>query len=145
MTEELKRYRKHSSQQCRRCPNCRVNIEKNEGCNHMTCTYCGYEFCWFCKREYTLCSQNPLRCAARGVLRHRLWGHHPTVRIATKAVGMPIVATVSIGMGAVVIGVGIGCGAVGLVCAPIYYGGKYVRDEFRAVREVLDRQLMTAE
>jgi ariadne-1 len=27
------------------CPSCKVPIEKNEGCLHMTCK-CGHEFCW---------------------------------------------------------------------------------------------------
>lgn len=31
------------------CPACRTKVEKNEGCNHMTCIYCKYEFCWFCR------------------------------------------------------------------------------------------------
>ncbi|MFC1842378.1 RBR family RING finger protein [Candidatus Dependentiae bacterium] len=35
----------------RRCPGCRAPIEKNEGCNHMTCK-CGHEFCWVCYRSY---------------------------------------------------------------------------------------------
>ncbi|KAF2024856.1 hypothetical protein EK21DRAFT_11365, partial [Setomelanomma holmii] len=29
-------------------PGCLYNIEKNEGCNHMTCSQCKYEFCWIC-------------------------------------------------------------------------------------------------
>mmetsp|Transcript_17574 Transcript_17574/g.42892 ORF Transcript_17574/g.42892 Transcript_17574/m.42892 type:complete len:497 (-) Transcript_17574:193-1683(-) len=37
----------------KRCPNCRVDIEKNSGCNHMTCYQCKYEFCWICGGKYT--------------------------------------------------------------------------------------------
>mmetsp|Transcript_20500 Transcript_20500/g.25207 ORF Transcript_20500/g.25207 Transcript_20500/m.25207 type:complete len:166 (-) Transcript_20500:484-981(-) len=30
------------------CPMCRTRIEKNKACNHMTCYFCKYEFCWAC-------------------------------------------------------------------------------------------------
>lgn len=32
----------------RKCPNCGTRIEKNQGCNHMNCRQCKYEFCWIC-------------------------------------------------------------------------------------------------
>ena len=40
----------------KQCPNCKKYIEKNQGCNHMTCRKeaggCGYEFCWICLGEW---------------------------------------------------------------------------------------------
>ncbi|KAL3915555.1 MAG: hypothetical protein SGILL_005595 [Bacillariaceae sp.] len=38
------------------CPSCNVNIEKNDGCNHMICSnpQCLYEFCWICRKDWKL-------------------------------------------------------------------------------------------
>ncbi|KAJ3106590.1 hypothetical protein HDU97_005955 [Phlyctochytrium planicorne] len=34
------------------CEKCASTIEKNGGCNHMTCRKCRYEFCWVCLGEW---------------------------------------------------------------------------------------------
>ncbi|KAK7001362.1 RBR-type E3 ubiquitin transferase [Favolaschia claudopus] len=35
------------------CPKCMSTIEKNGGCNHMTCKKCKHEFCWVCMGPWT--------------------------------------------------------------------------------------------
>ena len=41
------------SHDVRQCPECNTTIERSEGCNHMTCTRCRFQFCWLCQRRYT--------------------------------------------------------------------------------------------
>lgn len=57
--EQIKLNREHIEKQTedwikkntKRCPSCNIPIEKNKGCNHMTCNQCNYEFCWYCLEE----------------------------------------------------------------------------------------------
>ena len=37
----------------KRCPRCKMYTEKNEGCNHMTCVACKYQWCWLCEKQYS--------------------------------------------------------------------------------------------
>ena len=37
----------------KRCPRCQIYTEKNEGCNHMTCVNCKYQWCWLCEGQYS--------------------------------------------------------------------------------------------
>jgi ariadne-1 len=35
------------------CPKCTSLIEKNQGCMHMTCQKCMFNFCWLCLTEWS--------------------------------------------------------------------------------------------
>ena len=34
------------------CPKCTVRVEKESGCDHMTCSRCQYEWCWQCRCKF---------------------------------------------------------------------------------------------
>ena len=40
-------------QNVQRCPKCSIPIQKDEGCNHMTCRMCYYQWCWVCGMKYS--------------------------------------------------------------------------------------------
>jgi len=52
-SEADKRYAEWVKLHAKECPKCHSQIEKNGGCNHMTCGKCRHEFCWLCSIDYT--------------------------------------------------------------------------------------------
>ena len=41
----------------RDCPGCKTELEKIDGCNHMTCAACQCHFCWVCSAEFKEAAQ----------------------------------------------------------------------------------------
>ena len=48
--ENIKQYAKNKF--IKKCPKCGTYTEKNEGCNHMICLECNYQWCWLCNEQY---------------------------------------------------------------------------------------------
>ena len=38
----------------KKCPHCGIITEKSEGCNHITCSKCSYQWCWLCNGKYNI-------------------------------------------------------------------------------------------
>jgi E3 ubiquitin-protein ligase RNF144 len=44
----------------KKCPQCQVPIERNEGCAQMMCRRCKHVFCWFCLASLDVSSKSSL-------------------------------------------------------------------------------------
>jgi len=43
------------------CPRCHTPLERSDGCFHMTCSLCRYEFCWLCLADWRgVFEENPV-------------------------------------------------------------------------------------
>ncbi|KAF2815428.1 uncharacterized protein BDZ99DRAFT_459295 [Mytilinidion resinicola] len=45
----------------KRCPKCEILIQKDKGCDHMTCTVCNSQFCWDCLADWNIIIRNDNR------------------------------------------------------------------------------------
>ena len=57
-------------------PNCRARIEKESGCDHITCVVCEFEWCWLCRQSYSALhslSFNPFGCPGSRKPWYKLW------------------------------------------------------------------------
>jgi hypothetical protein len=45
-------YENWARENTKNCPSCLRPIQKNGGCNHMTCSHCRHEFCWVCLVDF---------------------------------------------------------------------------------------------
>lgn len=103
------------------CPGCGADVQKIEGCNHMTCT-CGTEFCWVCgdKMQWDHFQSGPCQ--------GKQFTHHPratTVGVYALVVGGVVVGLpLAIAGSAVALGLALPALAVG---APIYGGYRLVK------------------
>ena len=53
LNHQLEGWVEENAQNVSFCPMCRTKIEKSGGCNHMTCLFCKYQFCWSCSASAT--------------------------------------------------------------------------------------------
>ena len=56
---------KTEDKELKQCPNCNILISRNEGCNHIICKNCNYQFCWLCLGKYEPNHYEVGRCAGQ--------------------------------------------------------------------------------
>jgi hypothetical protein len=40
------------AENCKKCPKCKSQVERDGGCSHMTCSLCRFQFCYICLGKY---------------------------------------------------------------------------------------------
>ncbi|GMH58993.1 hypothetical protein TrLO_g806 [Triparma laevis f. longispina] len=130
-----------TSNDCKRCPSCNSMIDKDGGCNHMTCSMCRHQFCWLCRGNWNGGCKNKL-CRPNDWLNRKLGCAAPVLKPVVVVVGAPV----GVGLGAVAVGVGIGCAAIaGSLAVPYFLLIKFPfewhrkRRKRREIAEVTDR------
>mmetsp|Transcript_7995 Transcript_7995/g.20147 ORF Transcript_7995/g.20147 Transcript_7995/m.20147 type:complete len:406 (-) Transcript_7995:295-1512(-) len=86
--KEEKRFKRWKrSHKTKLCPKCGAVIQKNKGCNHMTCGNCHYDFCWLCMGEVV-----GDHYAAEGPCKGKQFPRKARVKMVAAITGIAVVA-----------------------------------------------------
>lgn len=113
----------HGQRNAQKCPQCKIHIQRTEGCDHMTCTQCNTNFCYRCGERYRhlrFFGDHTSNLSVFGC-KYRYLPGKPHLRrfirgsvCATKILIAPVVIVLVVVLGALAL-------IIGLVAFPIYY------------------------
>ncbi|KAM6915259.1 E3 ubiquitin-protein ligase RNF217 [Xenentodon cancila] len=113
----------HGQRNAQKCPQCKIHIQRTEGCDHMTCTQCNTNFCYRCGERYRhlrFFGDHTSNLSVFGC-KYRYLPDKPHLRrlirgsvCATKVLIAPVVILLVIVLGALAL-------VIGLVAFPVYY------------------------
>ncbi|XP_061602810.1 probable E3 ubiquitin-protein ligase RNF217 [Cololabis saira] len=113
----------HGQRNAQKCPQCKIHIQRTEGCDHMTCTQCNTNFCYRCGERYRhlrFFGDHTSNLSVFGC-KYRYLPDKPHLRrlirgsvCATKVLIAPVVILLVIVIGALAL-------VIGLVAFPVYY------------------------
>lgn len=113
----------HGQRNAQKCPQCKIHIQRTEGCDHMTCTQCNTNFCYRCGERYRhlrFFGDHTSNLSVFGC-KYRYLPDKPHLRrlirgsvCATKVLIAPVVILLVVVFGALAL-------VIGLVVFPVYY------------------------
>ncbi|XP_035534067.1 probable E3 ubiquitin-protein ligase RNF217 [Morone saxatilis] len=113
----------HGQRNAQKCPQCKIHIQRTEGCDHMTCTQCNTNFCYRCGERYRhlrFFGDHTSNLSVFGC-KYRYLPDKPHLRrlirgsvCATKVLIAPVVILLVVVLGALAL-------VIGLVVFPAYY------------------------
>ncbi|XP_029985156.1 E3 ubiquitin-protein ligase RNF217 [Sphaeramia orbicularis] len=113
----------HGQRNAQKCPECKIHIQRTEGCDHMTCTQCNTNFCYRCGERYRhlrFFGDHTSNLSVFGC-KYRYLPDKPHLRrlirgsvCATKVLIAPVVILLVVVLGALAL-------VIGLVFFPVYY------------------------
>ncbi|XP_026174772.1 E3 ubiquitin-protein ligase RNF217 [Mastacembelus armatus] len=113
----------HGQRNAQKCPQCKIHIQRTEGCDHMTCMQCNTNFCYRCGERYRhlrFFGDHTSNLSVFGC-KYRYLPDKPHLRrlirgsvCATKLLIAPVVILLVVVLGALAL-------VIGLVVFPVYY------------------------